>query len=268
MKTSKMDYFLSLAEELNSQASRVRQLIGSAHWGQDGRHKEALLRELIRRHSPASVLVTSGFLVSPNNVEVRSLEQDILLIDTSTEAPLFNQADLAIVFPHTVIAAISVKSTMRGDTVKSVVDGLKTVRDVARDAATEPNRIWCGGLFYTVQKSWLSNPAAIYASLKKHVLANPAPKPILDAGHPHVAGPDVLVDAGDMAFLFDYEPAESTSTAKIRGYACKGAATAIFLSCMLEHMALRLTGTRSVFSDFLSELDIPRLEPPVISFAL
>jgi hypothetical protein len=98
MKTSKMDYFLSLAEELNSQASRVHQLIGSAHWGQDGRHKEALLRELIRRHSPASVLVTSGFLVSPNNVEVRSLEQDILLIDTSTEAPLFNQADLAIVF--------------------------------------------------------------------------------------------------------------------------------------------------------------------------
>jgi hypothetical protein len=86
-----MDYFLSLAEELNSQASRVRQLIGSAHWGQDGRHKEALLRELIRRHSPASILVTSGFLVSPNNVEVRSLEQDILLIDTSTEAPLFNR---------------------------------------------------------------------------------------------------------------------------------------------------------------------------------
>ena len=109
--------------------------------------KETLLRDLLRRHSPSSVLVTSGFLVSPNNAEVRSSEQDILVIDTSTEAPLFHQGDFTIVFPHTVIAAISVKTTMKDETMKSVVDGLQTVRNVARDGGTEPNHIWCGGFF-------------------------------------------------------------------------------------------------------------------------
>jgi hypothetical protein len=211
--------------------------------------------------------VSSGFVVSPNNAEVRSSEQDILVIDTSTEAPLFHQGDLVIVFPHTVIAAISVKSTMKDATMKSVVDGLKTVRDVARGGGIEPNRIWCGGFFYTVEDSWLSEPARIYSSIKKHVLANPAAKSIIDSGNPHVVGPDVVVDASEMAFLCDYERAEDVSTAKIRGYVCKGAATAVFLSCMLEHMALRLTGTRSVFSDFLSELNVPRLDPAVITVA-
>src|SRR5258708_39817937 len=118
MKTSKTDYFLSLAAELNAHSSRVRQLIGDAHWGHDGRHKEILLGDMIRRHSPSPVVVSSGFVVSPNNAEVRSSEQDILVIDTSTEAPLFHQADIVIVFPHTVIAPISRKSTLKHTTIR------------------------------------------------------------------------------------------------------------------------------------------------------
>src|ERR1039458_857317 len=133
MKPSKLGYFQSLAEELRSQSSRVRQLIGDAHWGHDGRHKEVLLQALIRRHCPSTVLVSSGFMVSQNDPEILSSEQDILVVDTSTEAPLFNQGGLVIVFPHTVMAAISVKSTMSDATIKSVVDGLATVRNVASE---------------------------------------------------------------------------------------------------------------------------------------
>jgi hypothetical protein len=264
MKPSKTDYFLSLAAELNAHSSRVRQLIGDAHWGHDGRHKEILLADMIRRHSPSPFVVSSGFVVSPNNAEVRSSEQDILVIDTSTEAPLFHQGDLVIVFPHTVIAAISVKSTMNNTMMRSVIDGLQTVREVARDGNTEPNRIWCGGFFYTVDDSWVSEPGHIYRSIKEHILANPAPRPIVDSGQPHVLGPDLIADSKEMAFIVDYERCDDKSTARIRGYVCKGAATAVFLSCMLEHVSLRLTGTRSVFSDFLSDLEIPQLEPSVV----
>src|SRR5438105_11370834 len=106
LRPSEAEYFSSLSSELNSQADRVRQLIGSAHWGHDGRHKELLLADIVRRHCPQSVLVTTGFIVSPNDLEVRSLEQDILVLDVSKEAPLFQQGGLAVAFAHTVLAAI------------------------------------------------------------------------------------------------------------------------------------------------------------------
>jgi hypothetical protein len=261
IKPSKTGYFLSLGEELTAQALRVRQLIGSAHWGQDGRHKETLLANLIRRHSPSNVLVSAGFVVSPNNTEVRSKEQDILLIDTAKEAPLFNQGDLAIVFPHTVLAAISVKSKLEDSTVESVVVGLRSVREVARDAGLEPGVIWCAGFFYAVHNPWFSNPGGIYRSLAKHIRANPARSAILDSGKPHSLGPDLLSDHKDMSLLCDYTRTGDVSAAAIRGYQCNGAATAVFISCMLEHIALRLTDSRSMFSDYLSELNIQQLNP-------
>lgn len=264
MKPAKSDYFNSLASELTAQSSRVRQLIGDAHWGHDGRHKETLLKDMIRRHSPAQTVVSSGFVISPNNVEIRSSEQDILVVDISTEAPLFQQGDLVIVFPHSVIAAISVKSTMKESTLKSVIDGLRTVRAVARDGDALPSQIWCAGFFYAVDYAWLSEPEYIYDKIRKYVLANPAPAPILDSGQPHALGPDLIVDSHELAFLLDYERHGDENRAKIRGYACKQAATAVFLSCMLEHVSLRLSGTRSVFSDFLSDLEIPQLQPSVV----
>jgi hypothetical protein len=39
------EYFRSLAAEFDVQASRVRHLIGDAHWGHDGNHKEALVAD-------------------------------------------------------------------------------------------------------------------------------------------------------------------------------------------------------------------------------
>jgi hypothetical protein len=86
MKTSDAGYFQSLSEELHSQSSRVRQLIGGAHWGHDGRHKEVLLRNLVRRHCPSTVLVSSGFVISRNDPEIRSKEQDILIVDVCQRA--------------------------------------------------------------------------------------------------------------------------------------------------------------------------------------
>jgi hypothetical protein len=121
LKPAENEYFASLSGELDLQAQRVRQLIGSAHWGHDGRHKELLLAELIRRHCPASVLVSTGFVISPNNLEVRSSEQDILIVDASREAPLFHQGALVVAFAHTVLAAISVKTKMTPRTLKDTM---------------------------------------------------------------------------------------------------------------------------------------------------
>lgn len=266
VRSSKTDYFLSLSLELKAQAARVRQLIGDAHWGHDGRHKEILFQDIVRRHSPASLLVTTGFVVSPVDIDIRSTEQDVLVVDTSLEAPLFHNGDLSIVFPHTVVAAISIKSSMRGDTIESVVHGLNSVRKVARDAQVDPRSIWCGGFFYDVDPRLVNRPSEVYRYLREYMLKYPIQTPILHSPHAHIFGPDLMTDPNDLAYLIDYEQKDSAYLATIRGHACNGGATAVFLSCLLEHYSNRLRNSHSFFSDAVSELNVLQLEPPEASF--
>jgi hypothetical protein len=224
MNASQLGYFQSLAEELRSQSNRIRQLIGEAHWGHDGRHKEVLLQNLVRRHCPCTVLVSTGFVISPTNPEIRSKEQDILVIDASTEAPLFHQGDLAIAFPHTVIAAISIKTTMDPKTIKDVIEGLASVRRTARDCNCKADRIWCGGFFSSAKKDWQQEPAEVYKSLAKHIIPTAIEKPILDEGLPHIFGPDVLAEATNLSFLTDYTVVDNKPCGTVRGYDCGGIA--------------------------------------------
>jgi hypothetical protein len=262
VKASKAEYFASLSAELESQQRRIRHLIGSAHWGHDGRHKELLLAEVIRRHCPSSVLVSTGFVVSPSNFEIRSSEQDILLVDTAKEAPLFNQGGLVIAFPETVLAAISVKTTMETTTVDSVISGLKSVRDTAFNAGTNPEKTWCAGFFYTVDKAWHSNTTLIYDNVKRAMLGNPSPQPIIDDGRPYITGPNFLGASNDVSLLVDYERNKTKHAVTLRGYNSGQLATAVFLGCLLEHVSLHFDRHPAVFSDLVTELSVPPLDPP------
>jgi hypothetical protein len=261
LKPSEAEYFASLSGELDSQAQRVRQLIGGAHWGHDGRHKELLLAELIRRYCPSSVLVSTGFVISPNNLEIRSSEQDILIVDASREAPLFHQGQLVVAFAHTVVAAVSVKTTMESASLKETIDGLQTVRRVVRDAGLKAEQTWCGGFFYRVQESWSKNSQLIYNNVKRCILKNPAPAPILHDDKPHIIGPNCISDSSELALIFDYERIGNKNTARLRGYSCPGVATAIFLSAILEHIAINFGATHSPFTDLVANLGLPNLSP-------
>jgi hypothetical protein len=260
-KPSETEYFGSLSGELDSQADRVRQLIGDAHWGHDGRHKELLLAELIRRHCPASVLVSTGFVISPNNLEIRSSEQDILLVNIAAEAPLFHQGALVVAFAHTVLAAISVKTTMTARTLEDTINGLQTVRRVTRDAALKAEQTWCGGFFFRTQAHWSNKPHLIYENVKRCILKNPAPAPIVDDGRPHIIGPDCISDSRGVSLIFDYERTGNKNTARLRGYSCPQVATAVFLSAILEHIAISFGATHSPFSDLIGNLGVPALSP-------
>ena len=81
-------YLRSLADELSAQSLRVRDLIGDRHWLTDGTHKEFLLAEIIRRHVPGAHIVARGFIISPFGTDACSRELDILIVDTSSEAPV------------------------------------------------------------------------------------------------------------------------------------------------------------------------------------
>jgi hypothetical protein len=77
------------------------------------------------------MLASRGFVISATETDRRSREQDILVVDATQEAPIFNQGGVIIVFPRFVRAAVSVKTTMNSVTVEDSVAGLNSVRNGA-----------------------------------------------------------------------------------------------------------------------------------------
>lgn len=252
-------YLESISQELLSQATRVRDLIGDRHWLSDGHHKEYILGTVLRRHLPAATLVSRGFVVSPHESDLCSNEQDLLVIDISKEAPLFHQADLAVCFPRTVMAAISVKSTLGSDEVIDVVKGLNSVRTVARDDI-QPRSIWCGGFFFETNNAVKNDPKKVYEYLDAGIRTSPVSAPILGSPHPHPIGPDVLCAARDLLFRVDYgSDLESDVPSRIKffGHRCGGLATAFFVAQILDHIATMRGLRDSNFSDFA---DLPGVD--------
>jgi hypothetical protein len=145
MHPSWTSYLDSLGKELLASQDRVRNLIGDRHWLSDGHHKEAVIRGVLGRHLPIGVTADRGFVLSPDEPENPSREQDLLLVDTFVEAPLLQQGGITVTLPSNVLAAVSVKSTLTVATLKDAIAGLATVLQAAGSHAP---RLWSGAFFY------------------------------------------------------------------------------------------------------------------------
>ena len=99
----------SIAAELEMVRNRVRNLIRDRHWLTDGEYKETVLRSVIRRHLPISMVIGRGFVIGEHDV---STQIDVLIVDG--DAPvLFQEGDLMIVTPDAVRAVIEVKTRLQ-----------------------------------------------------------------------------------------------------------------------------------------------------------
>ena len=101
-------YFESLGKELDSLKQRVRHLIADANWQTDGEWKESVVRQVLRRHLPATAVVGRGFVVTAQSA---TSQLDVLIHDGSKPV-LFRDGDLAFVTPDTVLGIIEVKSRL------------------------------------------------------------------------------------------------------------------------------------------------------------
>jgi hypothetical protein len=100
------NYFRSLTAEVEALKDRVRQLIEDRHWQTDGEWKESVVRQMLRRHLPASASVGRGFVVTATQ---SSHQLDVLVFDSSKPV-LFKDGDLVFVTPDAVFGVIEVKS--------------------------------------------------------------------------------------------------------------------------------------------------------------
>lgn len=127
-----LDFHKSIAAELEAVKNRVRSLV--THWGEDGAHKEAVLRAVLRRHLPDNVTVGTGFIVGDGQA---STQVDILVVDKSRPT-LFRDGDLLFVTPDAVRAVVEVKANLENAGVAGAVTKL------AEAASHCPQPIWTG----------------------------------------------------------------------------------------------------------------------------
>lgn len=137
----------SWADELLSRASRVRQLIGDAHWLSDGFQKEEIVREFLRRHLPRSLRISRGFICPTDRSARVSPEVDILVTDTESELPWLVEGGLAIVPPSCVVAQVHVKTTFKSE---NLLDVLRSSLEVYRSCTSHKaaDKIWSCGVFF------------------------------------------------------------------------------------------------------------------------
>src|SRR5207247_7542241 len=125
------EYFRSLTVELEALKDRVRHLINDKHWQTDGEWKESVVRQVLRRHLPASTDVGRGFVVT---AESASHQLDVLIRDVSKPV-LFRDGDLAFVTPDAVVGVIEVKARATPAIIARAAAKLATDMAIVRKAA-------------------------------------------------------------------------------------------------------------------------------------
>lgn len=121
----------SITQELNVVKNRVRNLIGDRHWGEEGRYKEAILKNILRKFLPKNISIGTGFIVNSNNNNRISKQIDIIIYENGYPV-LFSEGDFIITTMKNVQGIVEVKS--------NIGNGNNTFQNVIRqfDESIEP----------------------------------------------------------------------------------------------------------------------------------
>lgn len=254
-------YYRSLAGELLSQQSRVRDLIGDRHWLSDGRHKETLLASVLRRHLPTTVIVANGFALNPFLTDSCSREQDILIVDVTAEGPLFCQGELVIANPRQILAAVSVKSTLTSTTMGDALATLSSLYDVCLTANCE-SRPWYGAYFYGLNDACTTTPSRMYEYVKDSLAPIHAAKQ-----SPFAASrfcPSAICSGGEHVFLRRLGEDDS-QVQRLMGWAAAGIATAVFIADLVDHVAHCRGIPNAGITDALDGIALTAMDPAWLS---
>lgn len=121
MDVNPEEFHKSISRELKTIQDRIRNLIGDAHWGEEGKYKEAILKNVIRRFLPANMNVATGFIVKKENNSAKVSSQIDIIIYDNTYPVLFVEGDFIITTPVNVKAIIEVKTKLNSSTFKEAL---------------------------------------------------------------------------------------------------------------------------------------------------
>lgn len=115
----------SITRELEIVKDRVRNLIGGRNWAEEGRYKEAVLRNVIKRFLPSNLSIGTGFIVkrdenSTRNQILVSKQIDIIVYD-NRKPILFSEGDFIITTNDNVKAIIEVKTKIENSNLRDIL---------------------------------------------------------------------------------------------------------------------------------------------------
>ncbi|MGP4063463.1 DUF6602 domain-containing protein [Oceanobacillus sp. M65] len=123
MNTNFEEFQKSISKELYTIKDRVKNLIGDAHWGEEGRYKESVLKNVVSRFLPSNLSIGSGFIITKdykNGRTIRSSQIDIIVYD-NTYPLLFKEGDFIITSPENVRAIVEVKTAIRSGDISEII---------------------------------------------------------------------------------------------------------------------------------------------------
>jgi hypothetical protein len=138
-------FYKSIADELNTIKDRVRNLIGSKQWGEEGRYKEAILRNIIKRFLPKNFSIGTGFVLAHDWTESHITSQIDIIVYDNTYPLLFQEGDFVIVTPQSVRAIIEVKTRVRLTNFESIIKKIMNNAHIIRNNQGTIYEVDCSG---------------------------------------------------------------------------------------------------------------------------
>lgn len=140
-----LEFQKSITKELDIVKNRVRSLIGNAHWGEEGRFKEVVLKTVINRFLPNNLSIGTGFIIGELGLDdsIISNQIDLIVYDNSIPV-LFREGDFIITTEKNVRAIIEVKSKLNITNLRKVVTDFNNLNRFPLIAENGVNRIFKG----------------------------------------------------------------------------------------------------------------------------
>jgi hypothetical protein len=221
-------YHKSISSELKSTKSRIRQLIGSAHWQTDGEHKESILRKVIEDFAPESLRIGKGFVCYPNSElsDAKSSKQIDILITSKSKPTLYKDIDLHLVTADAVEAIVEVKTKLQvGESLESALASLSNNTRRIRENSRNQNSCWAGLFVY---ESGSVSHQSILEALQK--IVNHDEKSAINCV---AVGADLFV-----RFWLDGHPTSSPTREPMwHSYQLKDLAHSYFISNLIMHLS-------------------------------
>jgi hypothetical protein len=124
----------TITAELIGVKDRVRILAN--HWGEDGKYKEVILKNIIERFLPEQYKIGTGFIVketSKRNTHQSSSQIDLIIYDTKYPV-LFKEGDFVIVTADAVAGIIEVKTNLEKAGLKETIEKSNIIGKFISDA--------------------------------------------------------------------------------------------------------------------------------------
>lgn len=144
-----LEYQKSVAAEFKAYECRVRNLIDNANWAEEGRYKEIILMNYLKRILPQNISVGTGFVRSGGRI---TTQIDIIIYD-NTFPLLFSADDFIVACGESVLGIIEVKTDITSNRIVDYINKACANEEVIRNTVHNSKFTFNGIFSYNLRSN-------------------------------------------------------------------------------------------------------------------